>query len=175
MHSWNIFGAWMNHEQTRTHKTHHSPNLREATTFPLIVFYVLGHGACTQMSFFLGTPNLGVPKFLKLELLQLWKPIMLFINLQLKWGLKKSFSLCLKLSNDMWHATCTKVNWGNSLLLMVRSQIGNLTHGRSFGHNLCFEYPKWVMWAHLRHLRLRAFQWYKEISIQWILTLQSVL
>jgi len=32
MHSWNNFGARMNHEQTHIHKTHHSPNLEEATT-----------------------------------------------------------------------------------------------------------------------------------------------
>ncbi len=27
------------------------PNLKEATTFPLIIFFVFGHGASTQMSF----------------------------------------------------------------------------------------------------------------------------
>jgi hypothetical protein len=37
--------------QTRTHKIHHGLDLGEATTFPLIVFYVLGHGTSTQMSF----------------------------------------------------------------------------------------------------------------------------
>jgi len=35
MGNWNTFGAWTSHEQTQTHKTHHSPNLGEATTFPL--------------------------------------------------------------------------------------------------------------------------------------------
>jgi hypothetical protein len=65
MHSWNIFGARTNHGQTRTHKTHHGPDLREAITFPLIVFYVLGHGACTQMLVCLGTPKLG-PKILEI-------------------------------------------------------------------------------------------------------------
>ncbi len=57
VHSWNTFGARMNHEQTQTHKTHHDSNLGEATTFPLIVFSVLGHKANTQMSFCLGTPK----------------------------------------------------------------------------------------------------------------------
>jgi hypothetical protein len=51
MHSWNIFGAQMNHGQTQTHKIHHSPNLRETNTFPLIVFFVPSHRACTQISF----------------------------------------------------------------------------------------------------------------------------
>jgi hypothetical protein len=57
MHRWNIFGARTSHKQTWTHKTHHGPNLGEATTFPYIVFYVLGHAANTQMSFCLGTPK----------------------------------------------------------------------------------------------------------------------
>ncbi len=35
----------------KTHKTHHGLDLGETTTFPLIVFYVLGHGANIQMSF----------------------------------------------------------------------------------------------------------------------------
>jgi hypothetical protein len=36
--SWNIFGAQTSHGQTQIHKTHHNSDLREATTFPLIVF-----------------------------------------------------------------------------------------------------------------------------------------
>jgi hypothetical protein len=36
---------------TWTHKTHHNPDLGEATTFPLIVFFMHGHGICTPMSF----------------------------------------------------------------------------------------------------------------------------
>jgi hypothetical protein len=41
-----------------THKTHHSLDLREATTFPLIVYFVPGHGTNTQMSFCPKTPKL---------------------------------------------------------------------------------------------------------------------
>jgi len=47
--------------QTRTHKTHHSLehslDLREAATFPLIVYFVPGHGTSTQMSFCPETPK----------------------------------------------------------------------------------------------------------------------
>jgi len=32
MCNWTTFGAWMNHEQTQTHKTHNDPDLEEATT-----------------------------------------------------------------------------------------------------------------------------------------------
>jgi hypothetical protein len=44
---WSTFGAQMNHGHTWTHKIHHGPNLGEATTFPLLVFSMHGHGACT--------------------------------------------------------------------------------------------------------------------------------
>ncbi len=47
MRSWSTFGAQTSHEQTWTHKTHHSLDLGEVTTFPLIVFFLLGHGANT--------------------------------------------------------------------------------------------------------------------------------
>jgi hypothetical protein len=42
----------MSHEQTSTHKIHHNSNLGEATTFPLILFFVPGHGTNTQISIF---------------------------------------------------------------------------------------------------------------------------
>jgi hypothetical protein len=55
--NYNTFGAWTSHEVTRIHKTHHDPNVGEATTFPFIVLSMLGHGTITQMSFCLGTPK----------------------------------------------------------------------------------------------------------------------
>jgi hypothetical protein len=58
------FGAWMSHEQARTnhkqtwtHKIHHGLDLGEATTFPLIVYFLFSHGTITQMSFCLGIPK----------------------------------------------------------------------------------------------------------------------
>ncbi len=85
MHSCNTFGAWTSHAQTQTHKTHHGPNLGEATTFPLILFSLPSHGGCTQMSFCPATPKLvRVSKFPKLGLLQLWKPIALCLDFRLK-------------------------------------------------------------------------------------------
>jgi hypothetical protein len=45
-------GAQTSHGQTQTH---HDSNLGEATTFPLIVYFVLGHGTSTQMAFCFGT------------------------------------------------------------------------------------------------------------------------
>jgi len=41
----------MSHEQTQIHKIYHSLDLGEATTFPLLVYYVRGHEISTQMLF----------------------------------------------------------------------------------------------------------------------------
>jgi len=57
MHSWSTFGARTNHRQIQIHMIHHSPNLGEATTFPLIVYYVPLHEAHIQMAFCLKTPK----------------------------------------------------------------------------------------------------------------------
>jgi hypothetical protein len=57
VHDWGAFGARMKHGQTRTHKTHHGPDLGEATTFPLIVYFVHGHETGIQMAFCPWTPK----------------------------------------------------------------------------------------------------------------------
>jgi len=137
MHSWNTFDAWTNHEQTRTHKTHHSLDLGEATTFPLIVYSIHGQHPNGTLS---KDSQVGVPKFSKLGLSQFWRPITLCTDLKLRWGLKQSCSPCWDLFNGIYYATWTQGNQGNSWLLVVGSQIGNLILGPSFGHNLCFKY-----------------------------------
>ncbi len=51
MNSWSTFGVKKSHGQIRTHKIHkihkihHGLDLGEATTFPLIVYYVPLHEA----------------------------------------------------------------------------------------------------------------------------------
>ncbi len=65
MHSSSIFDAKTSHRQTwthKTHKTHHGPDLKEAVTFPLIVYFVPSHGANIQMSF---CPKVETPATLK--------------------------------------------------------------------------------------------------------------
>jgi hypothetical protein len=50
VHSLSTFSARTNHKQTRTHKTHktqHGSDLGEATTFPLIIYFVPSHGIST--------------------------------------------------------------------------------------------------------------------------------
>ncbi len=45
---------------------------------------------------------------------------------------------------------------------MVGNQIGNLTHGLSFSHNLCFKYPNESCEPIINIYVLRNFQWYKK-------------
>jgi hypothetical protein len=63
----------------------------------------------------------------------------------------------------MSHAIYTYGNWVDSWLLMVRSQIANLTPGPSFSHNLCFRCPNDQCEPILNIYVPRAFQWYKEL------------
>jgi hypothetical protein len=61
----------------------------------------------------------------------------------------------------MWHATCTQQNWVNSWLLVVGSQIVNLTLGLSFGHNLCFRCSS-GSWKPILDIYVSiSFQWYE--------------
>jgi hypothetical protein len=57
VHSLSTFGARTNHGHTRTNKIHHNPDLGEATTFPLIVYIMVGHGTNIQMTFCPRTPK----------------------------------------------------------------------------------------------------------------------
>jgi hypothetical protein len=47
----------MNHRQIQIHKTHHGSDLGEATSFTLIIYYVLLHEAHIQMAFCPRTPK----------------------------------------------------------------------------------------------------------------------
>jgi hypothetical protein len=53
---------------TLTHKTHHDLYLRETTTFPFIVLFVIRYGGYTQMVFFqglqVGIPEIRIPAIL---------------------------------------------------------------------------------------------------------------
>jgi hypothetical protein len=105
---------------------------------------------------------MGVPKLPKLELLQLCEAIILCAGLQSRWGLKRSCSPHQKLFNDVSQATWTRGNRVDSWLLVVESQIGNLTPILSFGHNLCFRCLNGWCKPVLDIYVSIAFQWYKK-------------
>jgi hypothetical protein len=118
MHNWNIFVAWMNHEQTQTHKIHQGPNFGESTTFPFLIFFVPGHEPCTQISFCPKTSKLGISKFSKLGLSKLWKHITLCAKLRLRWGPKQSYC-----RDPSFGRECERV-WGWWLTLPMSPILG---------------------------------------------------
>jgi hypothetical protein len=114
------------------------------------------------MAFLSWDSRVGVPKSSLLGLPRLWSPITLRADLLLRCGLKKSCSSRQELFNGMLHVVCRQINWVNSRLFLVGSQIGSLTPGPSFGHNLCFKCLNDQCKPILDIYVLRAFQWYKE-------------
>jgi hypothetical protein len=122
-------------------------------------------GWAPKCHFFLRLPNdsrkIGTPTTLEAYNF-VFRPLIV-------WDLKQSCSLGQELSNGMWHATCTKGSQGDSRLLVVNSQIGNLTPSPSFGHNLCFNYPNGSCKPILDVYVPEATNDVKNFSIQWIL------
>jgi len=93
------------------------------------------------MAFCPGTPKEESSKLSRFGLPGLCEFITLCSDLGLGWGLKQTCSSRWDLSNGVLHFICT--HWGqvNSRLLVVGSQIANLTPNLSFFHNLCYICP----------------------------------
>jgi hypothetical protein len=106
----------------------------------------------------------GVQKLSQFGLPGLWAIIALCSNLRSGWILKKSYSSPRELSNSVSHSTCTHRGWVDSRLLMIRSQIINLTPDLSFCHNLCYRCPNGQCKAIFDIFTSIAFQWYKKHS-----------
>jgi len=107
IHIRNILGVGTSHRQPWTHLTHHSPDLREATTFPHIIFSASLHCTCIWMAFFSRNSQSGVPKLSWFKLPRLWAFITSCSNLRLGRGLKQTCSSPWGLFNDVLHSTCT--------------------------------------------------------------------
>ncbi len=155
LHLWCTYESWADTDsqdspQTRLRGSHHFP--------PYSIFLCLATWPAPKCHFISGLPKLG--------LMQLWRPISLCTKLWLRWGLKQCCSSYWELSNGMWHTICTQGIHVNSWLLVVGSQIGNLTPGRSFGHRLCFNYPNGSCEPILDIQVLITFQWYKKFFNQ---------
>jgi hypothetical protein len=106
---------------------------------------------------------MGVLKFPKFGLQWLWGPITLYVDLKSRWSLKERCSPGRDLSNGILHATCTQGNWDDSRLLVIKSQIANLTIVLSFGHNLCFRCPNGRCKPISDIYASISFQWHKEL------------
>ncbi len=126
---------------TLTHKIHHSPDSREAITFPHIIYFAALREGYIQMALFPGTLKLRdsqveVPKLSRVGVLGLWELISPDYRVRSQWGLNQSCSSPWELSNAMLHSRIGHWEEVDSRLLMVGSQIANLTPGPSFAHNL---------------------------------------
>ncbi len=77
-------------------------------------------------------------------------------------GLKQSCNSPRELFNGVSHFTCMHQDRVDSRLLVVESQIANLTFGPSFDHNLCCRCPNGSCEAILDIYTSRPFQRYKE-------------
>jgi hypothetical protein len=91
----------------------------------------------------------------QLGLPRLWGRITSYADLWLQWGLKQSCSPCQELFNGISHVACTQRNRVDSRLLVVGSQITNLTPD----HYKC---PNGQCEPILGIYTSRSFRWYKK-------------
>jgi hypothetical protein len=127
-----------------THLTHHGPDSGEATTFPLIVFSAALRRGYIQMAFFLGNPKLesrNCPETVPVGVPGLWELITPDCRVGSPRGLNRSYSPRRDLFIDVSHSQIECREEVDFRLLVVGSQIGNLTPGPSFAHNLGFRCP----------------------------------
>ncbi len=130
---------------TLTHKTHHGPDLGEATTFSHIVFSAALRRGYIQMALFPGTPKLesrNCPETVPVGVLGLWELITPECRVRSRRGLNQSCNPRRDLSNAMSHSQIGCWEEVDSRLLAVGSQIASLTPGPSFAHNLGCICPK---------------------------------
>jgi hypothetical protein len=104
----------------------------------------------------------GVPKLSQFGFPGLWQLITPCSDLRLGWGLKQTCSSPWELSNGVLHSPCTHRSRVDSWLLVVGSQIVNLTPSPSFTHNLCYRCPNGSYKAIFDIYASRPFQRYKN-------------
>jgi hypothetical protein len=141
--------------------THHGPDSREATTFPLIVFSAALCRGYIQMALFPGTPKLesrNCPETIPVGVLGLWELIFSNCQLRLGRGLNQCCSSPQDISNAMSHSRCRRREEVDSRLLVVGSQTASLTPGPSFAHNLSCRCPNGQCEASLDIYTSRPFQ-----------------
>jgi len=103
-----------------------------------------------------------VPKLSRFGLPGLWASITSCSDLGLGWGLNQSCDSLWALSNSMSHSSCKRRIRVDSRLLVVGSQIGSLTPGLSFAHNLGYRCWNGSCEDILDIYTSRNFQWYEE-------------
>ncbi len=156
------FSVGTSHGQPWTHLTHHGPDSKEATTFPHIIFSAALHRTYIQMVIFPRTPKVESRKCLDLDSWDFWAFITSHPELGSGRGLNQSYISPRELFKGVSHFIYMHWYRVDSRLLMIGSQIGNLTLGPSFDHNLCCRCPNGSCEAILNIYTSRPFQRYKE-------------
>ncbi len=124
---------------TLNHKTHHGLDSGEATTFPHIVFSASLCWGYIQMALFPGTPKLesqNCPETVLGGVSGLWELITPDCQVWSRRGRNQTCSPHRDLFNALSQFSFRGRQEVNSRLLVVGSQIANLTPGPSFAHNL---------------------------------------
>jgi hypothetical protein len=131
MHSWNTFGAKMNHGQIQQD----SPRPELGGSHHLPSYSILCVCPQDQHPFVPGLPS-GSPKILTSRTPTTSGAHNFVCRPLIEMRSKAKFILCQELSNNMSHTTYTWGDWGG----VIESQISN-NFDPSFGHNLCFKCP----------------------------------
>jgi len=117
------------------------------------------------MALFPGTPNLesrNCPETIPVRVPGLWELITLDCKVQSQRGFHQSCSPCRDLSNDILNTPFGRWEDVDSRLLVVGSQIANLTSGPSLDHNLGCRCPNDQCEGILDIYTSRPFQWHQE-------------
>jgi hypothetical protein len=147
------------------HKTHHGPDSGEATTFPHIVFSVPHFGDYIQMALFPRTPKLesrNCPEIIPVGVPRLSELITLDCKVWSQRGLNQTCSPRWDRFNDVSHSQFGGREEVDSWLFVVGSQIGSLTPGPSFAHNLGYRCPNGKGEAIFVIYASGPFQWHQE-------------
>jgi hypothetical protein len=106
----------------------------------------------------------GVLRLSQVGVLGLWELIFPDYDIRLERGLNQSYSSPWELSNAMSHSFCRRRDHIESWLLVVGSQIVNLTPCPSFAHNLGCRCSNGSCKAILDIYTSRPFPWHQEHS-----------
>jgi len=118
-------------------------------------------GATSKWHILLGLPKWS-PEIVPVGLPELWTAITPDCGVRSWRGLKQSCSPRRDLSNNVSHSQFGRREEVYSRLLVVGSQIANLTPGSSFAHNLGFRCPNGQCEAIFDIYVSRPFQWHQE-------------
>ncbi len=142
--------------------THHGPDSGGATTILPIVFSVPLRRTCIGMALFPATPKMESRNCPGFGLPGLWDIIASRPDFRSGRGLNQTCSPLRELSNAMSHSPSACRERVDSWLLVVESQIANLTPGPSFAHNLGCRCPNDQCEAISDIYTSRPFQWHQE-------------